>query len=74
MSNNKIVVNNIKDFFYQLESILEDYYDKTNDSTETLNKIEELKDAAKEAGIQVNVGDTILSNITPSSSYSSSYC
>jgi hypothetical protein len=69
MKKNKTVVNDIKDFFYQLETILEDYCDKTNDNVVTLKKIEDLKEAAEDAGIQVNIGDNILNNITPSSSY-----
>lgn len=70
----KIIINNIKDFYYDLENILEEYYEKTIDSVQALNKISDLKNAAKDANIQVNIGDNILDNIKPSSSYSSSYC
>ncbi len=73
MNTNKRVVNDIKDFFFQLENILVNYYDKTYDNVETLKHIEELKEAAEYAGIEINITNTILNNITPSSSYDSSY-
>ncbi len=66
----KIKVNNIKDFFDKLSEILEEYYEGAIDPSITFKKIEKLKKVAEEAGIQVNIGENILNNIEPSSSYS----
>ncbi len=66
----KLEITNIKDFFFKLESILEEYYEKELDEDEALSKIGELKNAAKEINLDVNIGDNILNNISPSSSYS----
>ena len=74
MTKKKYYINNIKEFYDNLNEILTDYYEKEIEIVEATERIYDLKKSAEEINLEVDIHENILSNITPSSSYSSSYC
>lgn len=59
----------LKDFYYKLQIILNDYYDMDIDIDDATLQIEALKIEAVSNGLEVNLSNSILEVITPFSSY-----